>query len=165
MKTIYFIRHAKSSWDDITLDDHDRPLNPRGKRDAPKMANRLASLEVAADGFVSSSAIRAKQTSEAFRRALNISAANCLYDKNLYHAWPEGIENRVKEVSDEWSTVLFFGHNPGYTELANRIMHNAYIGNVPTCGIIMVEADIDSWADFSLAKARRAGYFYPKQQV
>jgi phosphohistidine phosphatase len=165
MKTIYFIRHAKSSWDDITLDDHDRPLNPRGKRDAPKMANRLASLEVAADGFVSSTAKRAKQTSEAFRRALNISAANCLYDKKLYHAWPEGIENRVKGVSDEWSTVLFFGHNPGYTDLANRIMHNAYIGNVPTCGIIMVEADIDSWADFSLAKARRAGYFYPKQQV
>ncbi|MFT5999594.1 MAG: phosphohistidine phosphatase [Neolewinella sp.] len=165
MKTIYFVRHAKSSWDDITLDDHDRPLNARGKRDAPKMANRLADLGVTADGLVSSTAKRAKETSEAFRRALNIPAANCQYDQSLYHAWPEGIEKRVQEVSDNCSTVLFFGHNPGYTDLANRPMHHAFIGNVPTCGIVMVEADINHWADFTLGKARRAAYFYPKQQV
>ncbi|WP_020569252.1 SixA phosphatase family protein [Neolewinella persica] len=165
MKTIYFVRHAKSSWDDISLDDHDRPLNARGKRDAPVMADRLAELQVIADGLISSTAKRAKDTSEAFRLALNISAANCQYDRSLYHAWPASIEKRVRDVSDDWSTVLFFGHNPGYTDLANRLQHNAYIGNVPTCGIIMVEADIDNWEDFSFAEARRAGYFYPKQQV
>ena len=165
MKTVYFIRHAKSSWDDITLDDHDRPLNPRGKRDAPKMANRLVGLGVTAEGLVSSTAKRAKETSAAFRDALNISAANCLYDRSLYHAWPAGIDKRVQDVSDDWSTVLFFGHNPGYTDLANQLKHDAFIGNVPTCGIIMVEADIDHWTDFTLAKARRAGYFYPKQKV
>lgn len=165
MKTIYFVRHAKSSWDDITLDDHDRPLNSRGKRDAPMMAQRLADLGVTADGLVSSTARRAKDTSEAFRRALDISAANCQYDQSLYHAWPAGIEKRVQKVSDDWDTVLFFGHNPGYTDLANQPKHQSFIGNVPTCGIVMVEADVDSWTNFTLAKARRAGYFYPKQKV
>jgi phosphohistidine phosphatase len=165
MKTIYFVRHAKSSWDDAMLEDHDRPLNARGKRDAPVMANRLADLEVVVDGLVSSTAKRAKETSEAFRRALNIPAANCQYDRSLYHAWPAGIEKRVQDMPDNWSTVLFFGHNPGYTDLANRLQHNAYIGNVPTCGIIMVQADIDKWEEFSFAQARRAGYFYPKQKV
>ncbi|MFK8162915.1 MAG: histidine phosphatase family protein [Lewinella sp.] len=165
MKTIYFVRHAKSSWDDITLDDHDRPLNARGKRDAPMMADRLAKLGVVVDGLVSSSAKRAKQTSEAFRLALKISAANCQYDPSLYHAWPASIEKRVHDVPDKWSTVLFFGHNPGYTDLANRLQHNAYIGNVPTCGIIIVEADIENWEEFSFEKARRAGYLYPKQQL
>lgn len=163
MKTIYFIRHAKSSWDDISLDDHNRPLDKRGKRDAPLMANRLLELGVVPDGILSSTASRARETSEAFRRILNVSAANCQYDKSLYHAWPAAIETRMQELPAHWETVLLFGHNPGYTDLANALQHDSFIGNVPTCGIIVARSDVDSWQDFRIASARRTAHYYPKQ--
>lgn len=163
MKTIYFIRHAKSSWDDIMLQDHDRPLNNRGKRDAPYMAERLDSLGLRPDGLLSSTARRARETADAFRKQMEIPAANCQFDKVLYHAWPTAIETRIKQLPNKWQTVLLFGHNPGYTDLANQLQHQGFIGNVPTCGIIGARADIDDWSYFSLANAQRIAYLYPKQ--
>jgi len=163
MKTIYFVRHAKSSWDDITLDDHDRPLNKRGKRDAPVMARRLLGIDVAPDGLLSSTAKRARQTAAYFADVLVVSAEDKRYEAALYHAWPSTIEQQIRQLPDQWTTVLVFGHNPGYTDLANRMQNDAYIGNVPTCGIVGAQAEIDDWTDFSLAEARRIAYLYPKQ--
>lgn len=161
MKTLYFVRHAKSSWDDAQLDDHDRPLNARGQHDAPMMARRLLGLDVAADGILSSTAKRARQTAAHFQEVLSVD--NAIYLRNLYHAWPEAIEKEIRNLPNEWDTVLVFGHNPGYTDLANRLDHNAFIDNVPTCGIVGAEIQIKSWTDFRLAQAKRTLFLYPKQ--
>jgi phosphohistidine phosphatase len=163
MKTIYFVRHAKSSWDDPTLDDHDRPLNGRGQRDAPVMARRLLGIDVVPDGLLSSTSVRTRQTAAVFAEVLAVSPAEQRYEEALYHAWSPTIEQQIRSLPDHWGTVLVFGHNPGYTDLANRLQNEGHIGNLPTCGIVGASSRIDSWADFKLADARRIAYFYPKQ--
>jgi phosphohistidine phosphatase len=161
MKTLYFIRHAKSSWDDAMLDDHDRPLNKRGKHDGPIMARRLLGIDVVPDGLLSSSAKRARQTAKYFEDVLSID--NAIYLRELYHAWPSTIEAQIRSIPEEWDTVLVFGHNPGYTELANQLKNDLYIGNMPTCGIVGASSDVKEWKDFTLASAKRIAYLYPKQ--
>lgn len=163
MKTLYFIRHAKSSWDNPDLRDHDRPLNPRGLRDAPRMANRLLGMDVVPNGILTSSARRAQQTAQFFRDALNVSPENVIVAQELYHAWPDVISDHIKQLPDEWETVLVFGHNPGYTALTNQLDNDLYIGNVPTCGISGAKSNIEQWSDFVLSEARRFVYLYPKQ--
>ncbi len=163
MKTIYFIRHAKSSWDDPHLRDHDRPLNPRGLRDGPRMANRLLRLDVVPDGVLTSSATRAQQTAAFFLEAFNLGDDATIVDPTLYHAWPDAIADSIRKLPEHWDTVLVFGHNPGYTELTNLLQNDLYIGNVPTCGISGAKAAIDQWSEFRLKDARRFVYLYPKQ--
>lgn len=163
MKTVYFIRHAKSSWDDPSLRDHDRPLNSRGLRDAPRMAKRLLGLDVAPDGILTSSATRAQQTATFFQETLKVSPDDVIVDPTLYHAWPDAIAASVKQLPESWNTVLVFGHNPGHTELTNLLENDLYIGNVPTCGISGAKAPVTSWDTFSLSGARRFVYLYPKQ--
>ena len=162
MKTIYFIRHAKSSWDDVSLADHDRPLNARGKRDAPAMARRLAGFDVSPDGILSSTAKRTKQTLKNFREALGVPKEKVILNPDLYLASTRGIAQAIRELPAEWDTVLLFGHNPGYTDLANLIPGPA-IENVPTCGIVGCRSDIGSWEDFRYKRARRLCFLYPKQ--
>lgn len=164
MKTIYFVRHAKSSWDDPMLRDHDRPLNKRGLRDAPHMAARLVKLNAAPDGVLTSSAKRAQQTAAFFTAALGVDANHTLVDEQLYHAWPDTIADRIRKLPEDWDTVLLFGHNPGYTDLANQVKNDRYIDNVPTCGITVATADVDDWGEFKLKEARRVGFMYPKQE-
>lgn len=163
MKHIFFVRHAKSSWDNHNLADHDRPLNQRGKKDAPKMAMRLVGIGVAPDGILTSTAKRARATAKVFREACGLSKKQVIKDKRLYHAMPNGIEERIRALPEDWNTVLVFGHNPGYTDLANKLRHDSRIDNVPTCGIVGASSDIDSWEDFSLSEAKRTTFMYPKE--
>ena len=165
MKTVYFVRHAKSSWSDPMLRDHDRPLNKRGLRDAPRMAARLLELGVQPDGILTSSARRARQTANYFREALQVPAGRVLIREELYHAWADTIAANVRQLPADWDTVLLFGHNPGYTDLANRLRGAGDIDNVPTCGIVVGRADIDDWADFQLSATERAAFLYPKQRT
>ena len=163
MKELYFVRHAKSSWDDPSLRDHDRPLNNRGKRDAPRMAHRLVGLGTSPSGILTSTAKRARRTARAFREAFGLGKGDVIEREGLYHAGPREIERELQKLPDDWTTVLVFGHNPGYTDLANRLQHDSYIDNVPTCGIIGARIQIDSWKDFRLADATRTTFMYPKQ--
>lgn len=164
MKTIYFIRHAKSSWDDPMLRDHDRPLNARGLRDAPRMAERLAELGIHPDGILTSSAQRARQTAEYFRVALKIANLQVRIREELYHAWPDTIAQQIRLLPDDWDTVLLFGHNPGYTDLANRLKNKQLIDNVPTCGIIGGKSKAKSWKEFNLRETERVAFLYPKEE-
>ncbi len=97
MKILYFIRHAKSSWDDVSLDDHDRPLNKRGQHDGPVMARRLLGINVAPDGLLSSTAKRARQTASYFKDVLSVEDA--IYLKKLYHAWTPALEAQIRNPS------------------------------------------------------------------
>ncbi|WP_116106011.1 SixA phosphatase family protein [Lewinella sp. IMCC34191] len=162
MKTVYLVRHAKSSWADPSLKDHDRPLNSRGKKDAPKMAARLAQSGIKVDGIVTSSAKRARHTARAFVEALGLSKSQVVKEKKLYHAGPKTIQKVIRELPKDWDTVLVFGHNPGFTEAANAMEHDDYIGNVPTTGIVGCTLKTKKWSKWKLAEAKRIDFLYPK---
>ena len=162
MKTIFVIRHAKSSWKDPSLRDIDRPLNNRGLRDAPFMAKLLAGKGIKVDRLISSPANRAFTTATYFAKAFGITPDDIQKDESIYHAYPEDLSDLVRGLPEDLNTVFLFGHNPTFTSFVNRFTSN-YIANVPTCGIAQVEADVSNWADFNTRTAKLVAYHYPKQ--
>jgi len=161
MKSIFFIRHAKSSWEDSSLSDIERPLNKRGLRDAPFMAKLLKGKSIAPDRIVTSPANRAFTTATYFAKELDIHENSMVVRKKIYHAYPEDVLSIIRTLDNSDETVLMFGHNPCFTSIANRFSSD-YIPNVPTCGIVQVDADVSEWTDFQEYGDLRAFYF-PKQ--
>ncbi len=161
MKQAYFVRHAKSSWDNPALADEDRPLNARGKRDAPYMASMMLLKEQPADLLVSSPAVRAVRTARAFRKAFGLKKKALISDNRLYLASPQMMIDVLRELPDYVETPYIFGHNPGMTDLANYFSDDI-LENVPTCGVFRISCDIDEWYEFNNANSRRTAFYYPK---
>ncbi len=162
MKTVFFIRHAKSSWSDKSLKDIDRPLNKRGLSDAPMMANHFSSLGIRVDALISSPANRAFNTATHFAQALNIPEQHILVVNQIYEADVNTILHIIRQLDNGWSSVILFGHNPTFTLLAN-LFHYDVIDNVPTCGMVQVEANIQDWAAFNSTTGTLKAFYYPKQ--
>ena len=162
MKTVYFVRHAKSSWKDATLRDIDRPLNDRGKRDAPFMAKLLRGQGLQPDKLISSPAKRALSTAKYFAEAFDISQKDILVVEDIYEAHPTEILQVVRNCQPEWNTVLVFGHNPTFTDVVN-FFADQYILNVPTCGVARVELTVDDWSEFDKNTGKLTAFYYPKQ--
>lgn len=164
MRRLILLRHGKSGWDDARLDDFDRPLAPRGLRDVPEMGRRLARRGQAPDLIISSAALRAISTARAVARELGYREDRIVSDADLYHASPEKILSFVRRAPDEASTLMMVGHNPGMTELANRLAE-IRLDNMPTAGMLCVEFDApESWANIDPGHARFAWFDYPKKQ-
>lgn len=163
MKTVYFIRHAKSSWKDMSLKDFDRPLNKRGKRDAPFMAQKLVEFGVAPDAIISSPANRALTTAKHFAKALSILSANFIQEPAIYEAYATTVLKIIQTQSSQFSTLLVFGHNPAFTMIANMFKGGRHIDNVPTCGIVKVEAAVKTWKDFTPEEGMVKAFYFPKQ--
>jgi len=161
MKQVILIRHAKSSWSDSSLRDHDRPLNGRGKRDAPFMAKQLLEKIKTVDAIVTSSALRAQLTAKQFQTAFEDSLEEYIVESDLYHASPEDILSVINTVDNRYNRILVFGHNPGFTELAN-LYSEAYIDNVPTCGIVGLNFDVVAWNDVNSKNGTMNYMYYPK---
>ncbi|HEY6504425.1 MAG TPA: histidine phosphatase family protein [Chitinophagaceae bacterium] len=160
-KTLLLIRHAKSDWSTPSLSDFDRPLNERGKRDAPDMAKRLSGKKIKIDAFVSSPAKRAKKTAAIFAKEYKIDKEDILFIEALYAA-PEGVFDEViDQLDDRFDTVAIFSHNPGITDFANSLT-DVRIDNIPTCGIFAVRSNAKKWTGFK--KAEKQFWFadYPK---
>ncbi len=117
MKTLYLLRHAKSSWDDQSLADHDRPLAPRGQADALRMAGHMRRAQVRPQLVLCSSAARALQTYEAISAAVGPSVPGLVEDE-LYGASDSDLRVRLHEEPDTVETLLVIGHNPGLQDLA-----------------------------------------------
>ncbi len=162
MKRVFFVRHAKSSWSDTSLSDIQRPLNKRGLRDAPFMAALLKGKGVSPDAIISSPAVRAHTTAKYFAQALLGAEDRVVLYKELYHAFPRDILDVIGKQPDDLNVILVFGHNPGFTSIAN-LFSKEYIGNVPTCGILEVEANIKKWSDLSEKNGTAVSFHYPKQ--
>ncbi len=162
MKTVYFIRHAKSSWSDPGKADHDRVLNGRGLRDAPFMAKVLKGKGAKPDRIVSSSAARAQATALYFAQEFEIDPQDLQIEKAIYDAFPLDVIDVVKACSDEYQEILVFGHNPAFTSILNSFSGD-YIPNLPTCGIGKVVADIKHWAYFIPHQASLEAFHFPKQ--
>jgi len=161
MKRFYLIRHAKSSWSNPGLSDIERPLNNRGLRDAPFMSKMLAGKGVRPDRILSSPAVRAHTTARYFAEAFQIDPTEIDLHRNIYEAYPEQVLSLMRDLEQEWETVLFFGHNPSFTSLANMFTEE-YIVNVATCGIVCIESSASSWADVDPSNAIVESYLYPK---
>lgn len=162
MKTLYIVRHAKSSWDDPVLRDFDRPLNDRGKKDAPVMGKRLRKRGVIPSLILSSSARRARSTAKRVARELGFDEKHIRLTDSLYHAGPEMILSTLQQVPDSVESVMLFGHNPGLTDFVNDYV-NVRIDNIPTCGIVAAKFNVSSWKDLGNVKGELIFFDFPKQ--
>lgn len=161
MKSLLLIRHAKSSWDNPTQNDFDRPLNARGLKDAPMMAQRLLDRKVKIDAFFSSPAVRAKQTCLLFMKTFKVEEAAVHLQSQLYLASPDVFMQSITNMPDSVSSAAIFSHNNGLTEFANTLT-NTTIDDMPTCSVFGVKAEIDKWKDFEKAEKEFWFFDYPK---
>jgi phosphohistidine phosphatase len=157
MKSLLLVRHAKSDWDDPSLKDFDRPLNDRGKRDAPLMAHRLLDKKVKIDAFISSPAKRARKTAELFSEEYKENKKHIIFFDELYLADPQVFSNVIAKTSNKHDNIAVFSHNPGITDFANQLTE-VKIDEIPTCSIFAVRLDIKKWSDFK--DAEREFWFF-----
>jgi len=165
LKTLLLIRHAKSSWDDAGLTDYERPLNERGKKDAPAMADRLYDRGIKIDAFVTSPARRARKTAEQFAKRYKKEKEDLLLKTELYMASDEAFNSVVEKLNDDIDCVAIFSHNPGITDFANSLTDDIRIDNIPTCGIFAVSIEAKKWNKFKEAKKKFLFFDYPKALV
>lgn len=164
MKTLYLVRHAKSSWKDGSLLDIDRPLNSRGKRDAPFMGEVLAQKGIQVDLLVSSPAKRARKTAVAFAKALDYPKAQIKINPAVYEASVEDLFSIIRSWEDRLNFVLLFGHNMSYTLFANLYTKHL-LDNVPTTGIVAIEFDTDKWNTITTQNGQMLFFEYPKKYI
>lgn len=163
MKQLIIVRHAKSSWANMGMSDFERPLNERGNRDAPEMANRLIKRNVAIDAFVSSTANRAYTTATYFAKTFGQKQTDIIPVPELYHASIATFYQVVKKLNNGFQTVALFSHNPGITDFVNELT-NTSIDNMPTCGIFAVKINTHDWMEFIPATKTFWFFDYPKLQ-
>jgi phosphohistidine phosphatase len=164
MKTLILVRHAKSSWDQPGLSDFDRPLNERGKKDAPEMAERLKEKGIKVDRFVSSPAKRAKRTARYFAEEFGVDKDDIKLVEDLYLATPEAFSSAILNLNDKDEAVALFAHNPGITEFASSLT-NVKIDDMPTCAMFAVQAETDKWKEFEKAEKKFLFFDYPKNPI
>lgn len=166
MKTLYLVRHAKSSWADPSLADQKRPLNKRGLRDAPLMGQRLADRKVRVDAIWSSPALRAVQTARHLAHALNYPRKEIQLRDRLYFSVMDELLLEIRSCPDAVQRLLLLGHNPVITECANLLSdcgRETDIESVPTCGIVALEFALSSWLQIGEKKGRMLFFDYPKK--
>jgi phosphohistidine phosphatase len=163
MKQLLLIRHAKSDWNNASLSDFDRPLNERGKRDAPVMAQRLLDKKIKIDAFIASPAKRAKKTASIFAGEYKKDKDVIIFKEELYSAPSAVFYDVIGTVDDKFDSIAVFSHNPGITDFANSLT-DARIDNIPTCGIFAVKADVKHWNGFKEAEKDFWFVDYPKAE-
>ena len=164
MKILILVRHAKSSWDHQGLDDLDRPLNEKGKKDAPEMARRIKNRGLKIDQIITSTAKRARRTARFFAEEFDIKKDDMVLTDSLYMANRSGFHNTIASIKDKEKIVALFSHNPGITDFVNSLT-NVRIDDMPTCGVFAVQADTDSWTRFENAEKSFLFFDYPKNPL
>ncbi|QJB34524.1 histidine phosphatase family protein [Chitinophaga oryzae] len=162
MKTLLLIRHAKSSWNNPDMDDFDRPLNKRGKQNAPEMAQRLVSRGMVPELIIASPAKRARSTAKIMAEEWHYPKQAILLEEELYLCYASTFLKVITRIDDDFNAVAIFAHNPGITDFANYLTEEIRIDNVPTTGIFAIQADTDSWKDFDLARKKFLFFDYPR---
>lgn len=164
MKTLLLVRHAKSSWDHANLDDFDRPLNERGKNDAPEMAKRVKEKGIEIDHLVSSTAKRAHKTAKYFAEEFGFKKSDIQLVEELYGATTTEFLKAVAQLSDDHKAVALFSHNPGITEFASSLT-NVRVDDMPTCAVFAVQVATETWNEFTTAEKRFLFFDYPKNPL
>jgi len=160
MRNIFLLRHAKSSWKDTFLDDYERPLNNRGKRDAPHIAHRLLTREIEVDLIISSSSRRTSDTAKIFADILSYRS-EMVFDDKLYEASNKQILEVINRIDDKYQNVLIVCHNPGITNVVNNLC-DFFIDNIPTTGIVGLSFNND-WRNIRERSCSFLFFDYPKK--
>ncbi len=161
MKTLYLVRHAKSSWDLGNVDDYDRPLKGSGIRDAHFISQLLSEQGNLPQALLSSPATRALHTAMIFARNLNFPFSAIQINQDLYMCSERDLLQIIQGLSDVFDSVMIFSHNPTITDFVNECIAQR-IDNVPTTGVVSFHFDISSWEDATFS-ARLALFDYPKK--
>ena len=161
MLRLTLVRHAKSSWASPDLDDFERPLNDRGRRDAPLMADRVRTLGRLPDRLVSSPALRAITTARLFATSLGTPADEIQVRPRIYEASRQTLADIVRELDPSARHVMMFGHNPGFSELALWLATCTF-DEMPTCAVTSLELQIGAWGELGAGCGRVFRYLYPK---
>jgi phosphohistidine phosphatase len=164
MKTIYLVRHAKSSWKYPDLDDFERPLNKRGRKNTPFMGKVLKKIKVAPDLVLSSPANRAAMTARIIAASINYPLENIRYNEAIYEFSESALIHVVKRIDDAVNKAMVVGHNPAINGMANYIADQS-ISNIPTCGVFCVELDISSWTKISEHCGKLKFFEFPKKHA
>ena len=149
MKTLLLVRHAKSSWGDPGLADHDRPLNERGLRDAPEMGRRLHARGIRPDVIRSSTALRARTTAFLIAEELGLAADAVVLDERLYGSSSARVLDLVAELEAGVSVAMIVAHDPGLSDLAFDL--SGTIEHMPTCAVAEFSFEVDDWAQLDQA--------------
>ena len=160
MKTLTLIRHAKSSWNNPSLTDFERPLNKRGIHDAPKVGVVLDEAGISFDRILCSDARRARQTLSLLSQGVSVDENVIEYRHDMYGASAHHLISCIAEQSNSVSDIALVGHNPGMEDLANRLASES-VGAMSTCNVVQIEFDCDSWSDLSSASATVAFIIRP----
>jgi phosphohistidine phosphatase len=162
MRQLTIVRHAKSSWDDPELSDFERPLNERGRRDAPRMALWTRQAVGVPDRIVSSPALRAITTARIFADGLGVDNDHLLIQARIYEASLATLLRLVRGFDDADRHVMMFGHNPGLSELAHALARCPF-DDLPTCAVVHIELPVRHWAEIAEHNGELLRYQFPKQ--
>ena len=162
MKTLFVMRHAKSSWDNPALTDFERTLNARGLQAAPKMGELMRGKSLAPELIVASPAARARETAE----IVNASAKfNCeiRFEPRVYEARAADLFEVIRELPDEFAAVLIIGHNPGLEDLVRHL--TAEIREMPTAALAHIELDVKAWQGVGVGVGKLVNLYKPKEKA
>lgn len=151
MKTLYIVRHAKSSWEYEEIKDIDRPLKKRGINDAYLISNVIQKKIASPDVFISSCANRALHTAMIFSYAFNYPLANLKISKSLYSFSDGYLIKTVKALDDGFDSAIIFSHDHGISDFVNKFGNEQLI-HVPTCGVIGIKFDTNHWKNIKAGK-------------
>lgn len=148
MKTLYLLRHAKSSWKKEEVTDRDRPLKKKGKLQADAMSDHLASLLPPPQQVLCSPAVRTRQTLAYFLELWPMPEDAVLYSDSLYLAEVDALKAEIMQLPDEVDIAMVVGHNPGLTDLVHEWNHakGSYVNSIRTCGFVQMDFQVDSWS-------------------
>lgn len=144
MKTVYVVRHAKSSWEEYGLSDHDRPLLPIGEKKTRRIVKFLKENDITPELLKSSSAVRAFETANIIADGLGYPLDKIVKESNLYHASSDSIFDELFVLPDTINSVMIFGHNPTFTYFVNKFLSSP-IDNLPTSGVVSITFETDKW--------------------
>lgn len=162
MKTLFVLRHAKSSWDDSSLADFDRPLNNRGKNAAPFMGGIMAERDLVPDVILSSPAVRARETASLVKKAGKLDA-ELLFEERIYEASPQTLKQVVAGIDDEFRSVMIVGHNPGMEGFIRLL--TGRLEAMPTAALAIIDLDIARWKDLAPDRGKLRRVIRPKDEV
>ena len=161
-KTLTIVRHAKSSWKNASLSDRERPLNKRGKRDAPIMGGRIDAAGIRPSLIISSPAVRAFRTAKIVAMQLNYPYEFLQREKDLYLASLDTIIDVVGAQDEKFNSLMLFGHNPGLTDFANYLVPGL-TNNLPTAGVVSVNFEADDWSLWNRPDIELVLHDWPKK--
>jgi phosphohistidine phosphatase len=156
---LYLLRHAKSSWDDAGLADHDRPLAKRGRRATKAIARHMSEHDIAPELVLCSTARRTRETFERIAPALGTPAVS--YEDELYGAGDSELLERLRKVPDDVSSVMLIGHNPGIEDLASALVGRAVASKFPTAALATLEL-AGRWREAAPGRAELIDFVVPR---